>query len=70
MANPQGRWLYDVPEGMGTQALRFWVLAAISVPPVWTEQPSSGLCVCVCLCGRVRAHTAAQQSGASRWQPG
>lgn len=46
MADPQGRWLCDVPEEMGIHALGFSALEAASVPQAWVGQPSSGQCVC------------------------
>ena len=49
MANPQGGWLYAMPEGMGTQTLKFLVLAEIFAKHGQGSHPQRCVCMCVCV---------------------
>ena len=49
-ANPQGGWLCAVPEGRGSQTLRFLVLAAMCAQHGQGNHPQGGVCLCACVC--------------------
>ena len=54
-----GGWLYAVPEGMGTQTLKFLVLAEICAKHGQGSHPQGCVCMCVCVC--VSAHNSSAE---------